>query len=36
MISESAPVTSMVPKRAARIAGAATCATTMALMTSTA
>ncbi len=36
MIGESTPVTIMVPNFAALIAGAATCATTMALITSTA
>jgi hypothetical protein len=36
MIGETAPVTMMVPRPAARMAGAATCATTMAPMTSTA
>jgi len=36
MICESAPVAIMVPNPAAFMTGAATCATTMALITSTA
>ena len=36
VVGEPAPVTRMVPAPAARMAGAATCATTMALITSTA